>query len=853
MGEADSSVDTSKLNVVGAYGRNGAFLASLASLSLLTITSHHQAHRSTHSITFQKSSVVARLSPAPASYGIVHSHGTKVAVRDLFGNMPVRVKQRAMSLEDRGEYDRCWESLKRRLAALFLAYGSSVALKLSDVNQLRSCTISELRRGDRPGLSQLSSNRSMLHVLSRFGLVPPGNASWVPTSASSKSISIKGSICLQPAPSKTVQFISLAHRPLLKDSGPNELYDHINALFKRSSFGVIDGPGDGDEEVKERTLKAREKRALQKGVDRWPMFHLRIVLKDDKPNSTTDEVFRSGRLAAVTNVLDTLVNAWLQAHHFRSQPAETAEPDETKKSNISSYLGKRKATDNGERGSRSGTPARSDRSTRKKAKPSAISARSQIRPTTAPSFSDFTRVKSSDRSIFEFSKLRIKGSSRPLSAPSYPAKEPLDTRETEAGGVDDHRSLQLPASAHPSAFGRGSCCHPEEASQDAELVPPNAEQAPQDAEQVPEHPHQTDNIIKWTDPITDRSHKVNARTGAAILPTTSSSTNTVNTYHPNLLRSIRLPSQTSPTKPTPFLDTILSKWANPTFASTSRPIPQSSIRIPHAPGPFTSTPNTDMATTFTEASLLRPNKLTKPALTSATVIAQVDRKFILLKLPSSSATGTSTLVMLDQHAASERVGVEALLASLCTPPKGPVLRSALGHVVGVDAVLVAPPLVFQVPANEAGLFTRYAGVFARWGILYDVQAGSGEVRLSVTALPPVIAERLRLEPRVLIELLRKEAWGMSEGGVRWSQATAEVEVSEEGGWLGKIGACPAGILDLVNSRACRSAVMFNDELSMTECKRLVGELAGTAFPFQCAHGRPSMGSFIEAWRKWKKE
>lgn len=34
--------------------------------------------------------------------------------------------------------------------------------------------------------------------------------------------------------------------------------------------------------------------------------------------------------------------------------------------------------------------------------------------------------------------------------------------------------------------------------------------------------------------------------------------------------------------------------------------------------------------------------------------------------------------------------------------------------------------------------------------------------------------------------------------------------------------------------------MFNDRLSKKECEYLIHRLAECAFPFQCAHGRPSM-------------
>jgi len=85
---------------------------------------------------------------------------------------------------------------------------------------------------------------------------------------------------------------------------------------------------------------------------------------------------------------------------------------------------------------------------------------------------------------------------------------------------------------------------------------------------------------------------------------------------------------------------------------------------------------------------------------------------------------------------------------------------------------------------------------------------------------------------------------------------------------------------MLNSRACRSAVMFNDVLSVPDCKDLVARLGECAFPFMCAHGRVSMvpvgvmggdfgtgfeggggsagtgaqrAGFVDAWRKWKGE
>lgn len=39
--------------------------------------------------------------------------------------------------------------------------------------------------------------------------------------------------------------------------------------------------------------------------------------------------------------------------------------------------------------------------------------------------------------------------------------------------------------------------------------------------------------------------------------------------------------------------------------------------------------------------------------------------------------------------------------------------------------------------------------------------------------------------------------------------------------------------------------MFNDPLSIADCERLIQRLSRCAFPFQCAHGRPSMAPVLD--------
>jgi DNA mismatch repair protein MLH3 len=49
-----------------------------------------------------------------------------------------------------------------------------------------------------------------------------------------------------------------------------------------------------------------------------------------------------------------------------------------------------------------------------------------------------------------------------------------------------------------------------------------------------------------------------------------------------------------------------------------------------------------------------------------------------------------------------------------------------------------------------------------------------------------------------------------------------------------IGGCPKGIINMLNSKACRSAIMFGEILSKEQCVELLENLKKCKFPFQCA-------------------
>lgn len=240
-------------------------------------------------------------------------------------------------------------------------------------------------------------------------------------------------------------------------------------------------------------------------------------------------------------------------------------------------------------------------------------------------------------------------------------------------------------------------------------------------------------------------------------------------------------------------------------------------------------------------------KLTKEGLRNARVIAQVDKKYILIKMRGISsnteqedeaAQGCDLLVVIDQHAADERIRVESLFTEICSSPADP----ADPHI----SERIQKTLVFRVSKREAELMRRYEGNFAEWGINYHLSSSNEEFSLHIDALPRAIADRCTSELSLAIDMIRAHVYMLSD-----QLAAPHADASPSApGWVKRIGSCPKGLLDLLNSRACRSAIMFNDPLELEECKVLVDKLGKCMFPFQCAHGRPSMIPLVDLGVSW---
>lgn len=870
----------------------GTFLASLSAMSLLSITSHHNEHRSHNSITFHQAQAVERHLPASSYHEINGKHGTRVTVRNLFGNLPVRVKQRPRVPEQKSEHERLWEALKIIVAGQLLAWSGTVAVRARDIDNrvIFSFNTSDLKQKTRSKGSSTAKPRpayftSILNVLTQANYITIDDwLSWVPVSASTSTISVKGAISLEPAPTKSVQFISLGVRPLSADLEHNELYDHVNRLFALSSFGAIEDIAlDNFEKFRRQSDKryksdgyANRQMKSRKGVDRHPMFHLRISLHGDLSPRASGYQFLEDEtnVQAIVDILSAMITQWLSIHHSRPvKPHRKRRPDapssipprEPSVDDSSEELTRLPQNDTARSVSRAPAQVPPGAAARQKLRVSTSTSSAPADQLRHTAFAEWSRIKSAKADFFAGT------SALPKLGRATSANFMLQPVSQGALNIQTPQRVQVQVQVQPVS--------------ESEI------------EVVGERP---DDTMLWTDPLTKKPRLLSARTGC-VMPNVPArpGSEPVLSYSGRLKkemnRSLRLLPKSATMEKTPWLDDMMQTWDNPVFRASEKRIEQ--VTMPgdgpdhgiHHHGPHLCS-TLDINKAFSGVPTAGSARLSKASLANAEVLAQVDKKFVLIKAMSSTDTTLASsnqatlLVLVDQHAADERIQVEALFQELCAPVSFdstvPRYQSKLGHSAVVTSTLLGKSIQFTVSSQEKIHFATHAQKFADWGVLYDIltpnTSSTKEQHLvSVTALPPSISERCKSDVGLLISFLRSTIWKYASYPHRTSQTSrSPKETSPE--WVRRLATCPEGLIDMVKSRACRSAIMFNDELDLEQCQLLVQKLANCVFPFMCAHGRPSMvplanlntigslgqesqpevhgrkQSFTQAWKQWKR-
>jgi DNA mismatch repair protein MutL len=183
------------------------------------------------------------------------------------------------------------------------------------------------------------------------------------------------------------------------------------------------------------------------------------------------------------------------------------------------------------------------------------------------------------------------------------------------------------------------------------------------------------------------------------------------------------------------------------------------------------------------------------------LLGQLHRTYLL-------AQGDAGLIVIDQHAAHERVLYERLLAA----------RRRQGDAA---QTLITPQTVALSP-GEFALYEQHAGLLRTLG--YDLEP-FGQHAVLVRAVPQIAAAGSA--EHLLHDLL--------------AQAAEDL----------RLGAVDSLLERLTITTACRSAVRAGDVLDAEQMMRLLRDLAGTDDPFTCFHGRPTMVTLpvaqVERW------
>lgn len=191
-------------------------------------------------------------------------------------------------------------------------------------------------------------------------------------------------------------------------------------------------------------------------------------------------------------------------------------------------------------------------------------------------------------------------------------------------------------------------------------------------------------------------------------------------------------------------------------------------------------------------------------LRAATRLTQVEDKFIVLRCDSDldGRHPGGVVLIVDQHAASERVELERLQHEILTAKK---LPSEAVHGPGTTVTLLA---------EERRWLQKHGGFVEGWGFRW--RAGAADHEVVVTHVPNILGTFL--EPKDL------------------KGVVSAAEASQVGGRP----SVPPVILHILTFKACRRAIKFNDHLEQAQMERLMRELSRCELPFQCAHGRPTV-------------
>ena len=219
-------------------------------------------------------------------------------------------------------------------------------------------------------------------------------------------------------------------------------------------------------------------------------------------------------------------------------------------------------------------------------------------------------------------------------------------------------------------------------------------------------------------------------------------------------------------------------------------------------------------------------RLTIDMLQSAKVVSCVSRKFILAtcNVPESKREVPQKLLLcFDQHAVHERIRLERLQANMHS-------RLREGHFKYHNWTF---PQIKTISVDLERKVNECSAFLIRWGFRYTISV--------LPTNPDLRQVRMTRSCRVLHVCLNIDH--MIEFVEYCSSRVVSSSCSSSFSTN-----VPPTITRLLQSKACRGAIMFGDEITTCQARGMISQLAKCRLPFQCAHGRPSV-QVLSAFRR----
>jgi DNA mismatch repair protein MutL len=259
----------------------------------------------------------------------------------------------------------------------------------------------------------------------------------------------------------------------------------------------------------------------------------------------------------------------------------------------------------------------------------------------------------------------------------------------------------------------------------------------------------------------------------------------------SVLPVVAVPQQQSFAMHTPAVPFVL-KTDPPSFT----PAPSSRSLLPEplpAVAPSNSqapAPSGDVTTSPDPLPEEKPIPAPKPEMPDFRIIGVVHRLYILLE-------STDGLVLMDQHAAHERVNFEKM-------------RRAMEQ-GGVPSQRLLMPLTLQVSPRDADILRRHQETLGRLGI--DIEPFGPNI-FKVEALPTFLK---------------------TDDPLSWlDQIIEELQTLSAKGSTLRLGE------DMIATTVCRHSIKANDKLAIPEIEALLRDLFDCEMPYCCPHGRPTL-------------